>query len=270
MVQGEKKRLMSTLSNMNTDVTTSTMQSEAKTFPVDVEHAGIRLALPIVMVAGGAILYLLLSQIVLPVILDAVLPLVTTDDPSLYVGFVAILLAVLGALGIGWLADKVLKRYWPSGRTLTFNSTALHLNNGKRKKTATASPTADVVIQLDQRINTMAWRFRVQRSTPRAQAGWYMTACQLSQDETEIVIYTFMPPKLFATLSIQGLFIELLPRLSRQKPDQSLRLVSEQRRLAGLEEARLAGGAELRPKDFLALTDLLKPYIPGWRSQPQP
>jgi len=232
--------------------------AEVRTFPVDVEHVGIRVAIPVVIIVGGILLYLLISKLIVPAL---TMDRVETDDVN---DFLSIVLAAIGALGIGALGDRVLKRIWPSGRTLTLTEQALSLKNKNE---------AEITLDLgaaNQPLSATNWRFKVRRSSPRAQSGWYMMAVQVKQPDsphnTPITFYSFLPPKQANDLPLISLFSELLPRAELEKKNQSLRVISEQRRMESVENDRLVDGAELRPKDFIMVIEALTEHITSWRS----
>jgi len=234
-----------------------TASDEARTFPVDVEHVGIRVAIPVIIILGGILLYLLISKLIVPAL---TMDRVETDDVN---DFLSIVLAAIGGLALGAIGDRVLKRVWPSGRSLTLGTETLHLRNKDK---------SEIVCALRQPISATNWRFKVRRSSPRAQSGWYMMAVQLTQEDESarktklLTFYSFLPPKQANALPQIGLFTELLPRSEIDKPNQPLRMISEQRRLDAVENDRLIDGAELRPQDFLAVVGALTDHIAAWRS----
>jgi hypothetical protein len=250
------------LDQTNSQTAVSTANSdEARTFPVDVEHVGIRVAIPVIIIVGGILLYLLISKLIVPAL---TMDRVETDDVN---DFLSIVLAAIGGLALGAIGDRVLKRVWPSGRTLTLIADTLRLKN---KNEAEIVLELNAANQANQPLAATNWRFKVRRSSPRAQSGWYMMAVQVKQPENSkdqpITFYSFLPPKQADNLSVIGLFAELLPRAELEKKNQSLRIISEQRRLEAVEDDRLVDGAELRPKDFIAVLEALTPHIPAWRS----
>lgn len=251
----------------------------ARTFPVDVEHTGIRIVLPVIMIVGGIALYLLASTQLLVAVPDLgagaigrqLLTALEYQMPDLFFepvnapflwyasGFIALVVGLIGALLIGAIADRLLKRYWPSGRTLAWDGKALRLRN-------TRGIPSEVVVTLDRRVNIVTWHFVVQRSSPRAQRGWHMLAYQILQDDSQIILYTFMTPKAFAALPGADRFVELkanpVVRPGRRNTNvQALRVSSEQKRLDTVEAARLEVGAELRPADFAVVLNAVPPHL---------
>ena len=258
----------------------SASDPSTRIFPVDVEHTGIRVALPAVMIVGGVALYTLIATELLILIPDVGTGVVGRQfitalgyqmpdlaffpesapvlrDAS---GFIAFFLGLVGALLIGAIADRLLKRYWPSGRTLSLDAATLSLKNARHMP-------SEQTILLERRINTAGWYFVVRRSSPRAQRGWHMLAYQFLQDDTQIIVYTFMSPKAFGALPDANRFVELktdpTPRTGRRAANvDSLRVSSEQRRLDAIEASRLENGAELQPKDFVTVVAAVSSVTP--------
>ncbi len=226
-----------------------TPSTPPRTFPVDVEHAGIRLALPLIMILAGVGAWLGLAT---P--LDELVYNLSGVDGlgGIASAVVGVAVAILGGL----LADRALKALWPSGRKVTLDANALTFHDNRSGKTQTA-------LRLDRRLNTMLWRFAVKRSTPKAQAGWIMLALLLSQDDTAITLYTFMPPKRAKALANYEAFKVLLSPKNIEKNKLGLRETADQRRLMKLEADRWNAGAELRPADFEALLDSVYPLTVG-------
>src|SRR5262249_13914859 len=140
--------------------------------PIDVEHGGIRLLLPLITLAGLAAGYILTSTIV------------TALNIDIAIGCVSFAGAIVGALALAAVSDQVLKRIWPSGRSLTLDSEGLQLEDKRRGATKSQR------IAWSQRINVLAWQFKVSRGSARVPKGWKMMALQLIQDDVEITLYT--------------------------------------------------------------------------------
>jgi hypothetical protein len=112
-------------------------------------------------------------------------------------------------------------------------------------------------------VNVLAWRFEVKRRT-RVPKGWHCMAIQLLQDEVEVVLYTFMPPKTAEDLPGYTNFVRLRPRKETES-NTDLRAIAEQRRLLRLEDTRWEDGAEIAIEDFKAVLARLGQHVPGWR-----
>ncbi len=218
-----------------------------RVFPVDVEHMGIRLALPIMMVVGFVGLFAIFSQ----PIDDFVTLTAGTIGGTAIVTFAV---ALVGALLIGALGDRLLKRVWPSGRTVALadSNGTLTLRDGRR------GHRAAITFDLNARINVLSWRFTVRRSSPRAAHGWHMVACQLTQDEHQVILYTFVPPK----VATESRYVAFHPLADpRDKAQLTLRETAEQRRLLAAETTRGEDGAELRPADFAEIVAALASHL---------
>ena len=226
-----------------------------RTFPVDVEHMGIRIVIPIVIIVSGVGLYAWLNTAWPDLLINS---FGVTDDAIS--GISAIIIAIGGALGIGAIADRLLKRFWPSGRSLMLDPAAITLTNLKDQSVVT--------LHRDKRLNVRSWRFTVRRNSPRAPRGWYMVACQFMQDEAELTVYSFLPPRKFEGLPLARTCLELQTppeRATDFNPRSTpLRGRMEQRVLSELETGRLLTGAELRPVDFSVFVNTLAGEVSGW------
>ena len=85
----------------------------------------------------------------------------------------------------------------------------------------------------------------------------------LLQDETEIILYTFMSPGDAEAIIGYDQFVRLRPR-SETQSNQDLSTAAEQRRLLKLEDARWNDGGEISQDDFRALLAILQRRLPGW------
>jgi hypothetical protein len=210
-------------------------------FPLDTEHTGIRLALPLIAIFSF-------------VLLLWVLGFFFSSENG---GCLNASIAAIGALGVMALSDGLLKRVWKSGRTLTLTDNQITLQDSRRDR------TPETHIDLTQRVNVLAWRFTVKRGSARAVRGWIVLALQLVQDETSITLYTLMPAK-EADLPQFADFLQLIPRSVIAKGELPLREITQQRRLLQAEDQRWQDGAELRRQDFVRLLDQLNAYQPDW------
>ncbi len=218
---------------------------ETKTLPLDVEHSGVRLALLSSLIGGGILSYLILT---------AILNLIFPDGSG---GCIAVAGAVLGAAMVGMVTDRVLKRVWPSGRSLQLDDARLRLQDKRKNK------NLEITIDWGQRINGLAWRFTVKRGSVRTPKGWIMMGCQLTQDEDQVTLYTFMPSKEADTNTFVG-FVQLISRRVLEQGDTPLREVNQMKRLLRAEQDRWIDGAELRKEDFVLLVETLTEKVPDW------
>jgi hypothetical protein len=235
--------LQNTNQNTGADATNSTVyDSTGIQYPVDTEHLGIRVALPTIMLLSGLFVWVTLAA---PVDV-AIVNVIGIDGLG---GLGSAFLGTGTAILAGIAADRLLKRYWPSGRTLRVSEAVVALDDTRR------GHADQITIRRDHRMNLMLWRFPVKRSTPKAPAGWLMLAVQLQQDELELTVYTFMPPKQAKKLRFYEEFTTILPPKQLQKAKLSVRETAEQRRIAKAEANRWENGAELRPNDFMTLIE---------------
>lgn len=203
-----------------------------KRLPVDVEHVGIRVAVPLLTIA--------------------VLALVLWANPRLQdmlnlrdsqLGLCLLPVGILASVGTAFLSDRLLKRYWPSNRELLVDDRYLVLREKNRP---------EQIIEWGARINLLAWRFTIRRRG-RVPKGYVCLAAQLLQDEKQLTVYTFLNPKHSDRLEHFEAFTPLVPRSSLNDGRLSLRVVGEQRRLLQAEDERWRGGAELTTEDFIFL-----------------
>ncbi|VAW31288.1 hypothetical protein MNBD_CHLOROFLEXI01-4470 [hydrothermal vent metagenome] len=169
----------------------------------DQEHSGLRTA-----VFGLLFVTLLLAYFGIRAIIGALNP---RDMPDF-----TFIMACGGsfpiALGTVWLAEKVMKRHWPSGRFVILTS------DGVQVQTKEEQP-----VQLN-RVNEMEvlfWTFDLsgwqrgghERRVPRS---WICLAAQISSGKNQAVVYTYSPKnkaqELMDTNDGQLNFHEIFPR----------------------------------------------------------
>jgi hypothetical protein len=221
----------------------STIDQTERAIPIDVEHTGIRLVVPILTVLGFVVGYFASSWLV---------GALNTDVP---IGCVAVLAGIgLGVLA-AVLADRVLKGRWSSGRDLTLDSNGLSLHDRRKNR------NSETRITWDKRVNVVAWRFTVERGSARVPKGWMMLAMKLLQDEAELILYTLMPAGEAKMLPSYDMFAPLASRAAIEKGTLTLREASEQRRLLQAEDERWKDGAEVRHEDFGALVSTIRQHV---------
>ncbi len=211
-------------------------ERQMRRLPVDVEHLGVRVVVPLLAVAA-----LVLTLMLGPVLLAA-LNLEETAASSLLLP-----LAILAAIGAAMLADRLLKRYWPSGREVLVDDNWLVLRDRKNPER---------VLRWDGRVNLLTWRFSVPRRG-RVPKGYLCLAMQLLQDEQQVTLYTFYDPKKFDQVEEGEAFTPLVSRRALQEDRLNLRVAGQQRRLLQAEDERWQNGAELQPEDFVELWRLV-------------
>lgn len=218
-----------------------TEESAERTFPLDVEHGGIRLALPLIALLSFFALLWLLSNVL-------------RGEESLCLN---VMLSGVGALGAMALSDGVLKRVWKSGRSLSINGKKLTVRDVRSKH------ASEVTFDLAQRVNVLAWRFTVKRGSPRAPRGSVLLALQLLQNEESVALYTLLSAK-EADEALFAEFIQLMPRSAVIQEKLPLRELAQQRRLLQAEEQRWHEGAEMRRQDFILLLEALRANQAVW------
>ena len=218
-----------------------------QTLPLDSEHSGIRVALPLLTVAGFVVGFVLASVLNALLRLDAI------------AGCFSFGMAVGCALLAAVLSDRGLKRWWPSGRTLAVSPEGLRVRDMRKNH------QGEAFLTWDKRFNLLAWRFAVQRGSARVPKGWLMLGLQLIQDDAELTLYTFMPAKDAGALPVFGAFVQLVTRAAIEKGDLSLREMSEQRRLLKAEDERWRDGGEVRRDDFPALLKEINKHLQEWQ-----
>ncbi len=204
---------------------------------VDVEHTGIRVVVP--LLATGALLLVLWGG---PLLLDA---LGTQESLLRSLPFP---LAIVAAISVAFIGDRLLKKHWPSGRAILVDGRYLVLQERKEP---------DRVVQWANRANLLTWRFAVSRRS-RVPRGHLCLAWQITQDETQITVYTFLDPKKLDTVPAADMFTPLAPRRSLDDERLSMRIAGQQRRLLQAENERWQGGAELLPESFLTLWEIVR------------
>ncbi|NLF75713.1 MAG: hypothetical protein GX573_08445 [Chloroflexi bacterium] len=211
---------------------------------IDAEHFSIRFLVPIIALGAGLLTHFG-GRALLDRLLDSIDPLC-----------IVLPLDVVAVVGVGYGAEYLLKRLMPSRRTAALSDDALVVTDGRR------DPPVVGRIDWQRTFNVKAWRFAVRRRT-RIPKGWYCLAVHLLQDETEIILYTFMSPGDAEAIIGYDQFVRLRPR-SETQSNQDLSTAAEQRRLLKLEDARWNDGGEISQDDFRALLAILQRRLPGW------
>jgi hypothetical protein len=216
-------------------------------FPLDVEHAGIRLTIPILAIGGFFSVYL------------GVMAASSSVNQD-YIGCAAFASGIVASILIAVLADRILKRVWPSSKRLVMDNSTLTYHDGRQSAGA-------VTLTLNNRVNALTWRFTIKRSSAKAPRGWQMIGLQLLQDETRLSLFTFMSSTSAEQMPLYSLFTALIPRTALDKSDLPLREATIQRRLLAAEDDRWAAGLEVRREDFGELLKLLEPHISDWNGR---
>lgn len=212
--------------------------TEQVVFPVDPEHAALRLT-----VIASFFVVLILSYFIISVILP--------QQGINVIGFVV-------GLGVAAVTvqviDAAFKRRWPSGRTLEIDAQGVRLAlRGETQFEITPTEPAQALL----------WRFEIQRRA-RAPKGWYVVAIALNQGDVYLPVYTFMSPQDFHAMPLN----EKYTALSKDKPlaeaANDFRAAGHERRLRSAENARWSAGAEIDKANFHAYLDTLRRRYPEW------
>lgn len=221
---------MTELSTATTDVYEA--PADLRRYPLDVEHLGIRIMVPLL-----AFVALVLGWWLIPLILE------TLGLRATLVGFLQLPLIIAAAIGGAYLADRFLKGRWLSGRELRLDDRQLVM----QEKDGTQQ-----TIAWDERVNVLAWRFTVSRRG-RVPKGHVCLALQFLQDEQQVTVYAFVDPKQVDTLPDADAFTPLAGRATLKDERLSLRVAGQQRRLLQAEDVRWQSGGELTAEDFVDL-----------------
>ncbi len=205
--------------------------------PVDVEHLGIRVVVPLLAIAGFFVMLWLV-----PVLLAV------TNLENTILGTLVLPAAIAGAVGAAFLGDRLLKQRWSSGREILVDDEYLVLRDRKQP---------EKVVAWSGRVNMLTWRFIVSRRG-RIPKGFHCLALQLIQDDELVTVYTFCDPKKFDQVAESDAFIPLAARSVVRDERLNLRVAGQQRRLLQAEDERWQAGAELLLEDFLMLWDHIR------------
>lgn len=207
---------------------------------VDAEHIGIRLLMPLLTI-GGAIGGFLLGSVIMNQI-----------DQSVAGACFGIPMAIVLAALLVQIGERFIKPNWTSGRhiELTDYDFTLVDQRGRRNEQYTFNFAQDLKVD--------GWYFEILERRHRVPKGWYCTAAQFTQDEQEVIVYTFVNSE--EVNEIKN-FIQLFEQLERTKNKlaqsgqriSDVRLATRQKYLRALEDKRWEDGAEVTPDDFKKL-----------------
>lgn len=149
-------------------------ESARQVIRLDAEHVGVRLLLPFLTILGFVGGYAIASSLASSLLADN------------SIGCAAFTTAIAGAVVMALLADRVLKRIWPSGRLFSIDAEGLTVHDPRLSQ--------QTRLIWDKRINMLAWHFVIQRGSARAPRGWIVLGCQLVQDDALLTFYTLRLP----------------------------------------------------------------------------
>ncbi|MGB4869834.1 MAG: hypothetical protein WBP47_07270 [Candidatus Promineifilaceae bacterium] len=122
-------------------------------------------------------------------LLRALIRLAPGDLPSFALSISCLFSAPL-ALAVAWGAEKWLKQMWPSGYNLVLTETTLQVNQ----------PELEALnFQWAGNIDRMGWFFGLMGykrggQERRVPDSWLCLACQVQQDDSRLIVYTYASP----------------------------------------------------------------------------
>lgn len=95
------------------------------------------------------------------------------------------------ALGVVWGAEQLLKKYWPSGRSVTLTSAGVVTRSDEGNVVKISDATA--VVPLFYYFDLRGWqRGGRERRVPR---NWLCLAVELKEKKKHVTVYTFLSPQ---------------------------------------------------------------------------
>lgn len=146
----------------------------------DQDHVGIRALVILFLLVALWFGFRLISTI-----------METAVPDSEYTGLISCVGTLPLALGVVLIAEKGLKRIWPSGRRLRLDDSGLRVSDRNREERQ---------FIWNGNLTQLSWYFQLsgyQRGGPerRVPKRWLCLACQLQQEEDRLIVYTLLPPK---------------------------------------------------------------------------
>lgn len=174
-------------------------------------------------------------------------------------GALPLLIAGVSAVGTSTTMERTLKNRWTSGRYLVADSERIALTkHGK----------IEGVVNPEQQVNVLTWKFEVKKEGPRAKKGWYLLGFALRQDDNYVVVYTTISREDFEEMPLATAFIKLekpdYDNRSKNKNKTSIRTAGEQKRLHDAEIARQIVGGDMLLEDFVDMIAFFQKQYPRW------
>jgi hypothetical protein len=216
----------------------ASIDTTAVTFQVDPEHGAKRLTIVATFVCGWILGFAILNTLI----------------PGSGLNIIAVLGGFAVTAAATWVAERILRQRWPSGRTVEVREDIIETRK---------SGVVQQHIDGSKHVNVLLWRFKIRRRS-RVPKGWFVVACGLEQENNYLSVYTFMSPEQVNPPQIGNRFKTLLGVKEAQGNNQDLRLAGEQRRLRMAEEQRWMHGAEMSNADFEAYLTQLQKQFPKW------
>ncbi len=152
------------------------------TLHADREHDGLRTAVIFALIALFFVSYWLVN---------ALLGLEALAAVRDYAVSVSCVLGLVIALGATAVIENMLKRHWPSGRSITLDDAGI-LAQFRRQN--------PLRFRFDGSMTRLNWTFKLSGyrrggREKRLSSKWVCLACQVQQDGQRLVVYSYMPPR---------------------------------------------------------------------------
>lgn len=173
----------------------------------------------------------------------------------------AILLSMASAAGASMGIENFLKDKWTSGREFVADGERIAL---------TKESKIESVIDAQQHVNVLTWRFEIKKDSPRAKKGWQLLGLGLEQDDNFVVIYTAADPDDFKEMTLSKHFTKLEKENKSARKSSALasasgmRRAGEQKRLYEGEVIRQIIGGDMQYEDFVNTLSFLQVNYPRW------
>jgi hypothetical protein len=216
----------------------------------DQEHASVRFLILAILVIVFIVAFLILNSLI-------------SNITGSIVAEYALVLSCTGGLMIGLvfagIAEYILKRTWPSGHGVVYDDeeAEVKLPGGK-----------SVTLEWSRRYWATKWYFSLigyprGGREKRLSARHYCLACQIQQDESRFIIYSYLPPEKAEEWLENGYFQEINPGQyyenslfrkwfsSPDRPDIPASVLTGKKGSYWMaERRRWTEGIELTPDDF--------------------
>lgn len=172
----------------------------------------------------------------------------------------ALLLSMASAAGASMGMERLLKDKWLSGREFVADGERIALTKHSK---------IESVIDAQQQVNVLTWRFEIKKDSPRAKKGWQLLGLGLEQDDNFVVIYSAASQEDFENMPLASHFT----KLEKQKKDSDktnlsstsgMRRAGEQKRLYEGEVIRQITGGDMLFEDFVETLYFLQTNYPRW------
>jgi hypothetical protein len=227
----------------------------------DQEHAGIRFLILAILVITFVAAFLILNSLI-------------GNITGSIVAEYALILSCTGGLVIGLIfagiTEYVLKRTWPSGRGVVYDDMGAEVNLPGGKS---------VSVDWSKRFWATKWYFSLMGyprggREKRISARYFCLACQVQQDESRFIIYSYLSPERAEVLLEDGNFQEINPGeyyeksmfrrwfSSPDRPDIPVSVLTGNKGSYWMaERRRWTEGIELTPDDFELFLNELDDHI---------